>query len=467
RVGPGWIFVACAGATKKSRDGHAFVKQACDKQAAAVLVRPGKRVDKKEKTPVFVVENARLALAQLVEAWYGHPSKQMQVCAVTGTNGKTSVTHLLATILQAAGYQAAVLGTLGVGKLRYLKSTLHTTSTAEDLSAQLAMLHQQGFSHACMEISSHALALKRADGITLALGALTNITQDHLDFHSSMRRYIYAKRRLFAELLAAGQPAVLPINHAFVQQAEQKGLRVITWGQCVQARVRVSCARGDLNGMSLQLHMDDRTFDVKSALWGPLNVDNLLCAAACAWALGVQEHVIAQGLCRAQPLPGRMQMVRIRSSCPLHTPTVLVDYAHTPHALSCLLDAVLHALPKRGRLILVFGCGGERDTVKRPVMGAIAAQKAHVTLLAHDNPRHEDPMVILRDIVLGMQNGCEYHMVGDRAQAIERAIAMAHPEDIVVIAGKGHEKAQQWGDEIRPFCDVTRARRALQKHFGS
>ncbi|MEM7588917.1 MAG: UDP-N-acetylmuramoyl-L-alanyl-D-glutamate--2,6-diaminopimelate ligase [Myxococcota bacterium] len=467
RVGPGWIFVACPGATKHSHDGHAFVRQACEKQAMAVLVSDAKRVVKGEKTPVFVVANSCLALAQLAEAWHGHPSKQMQVCAVTGTNGKTSVTHLLATILQTAGYQAAVLGTLGVGKTGHLQSTLYTTSTAEDLSAQLAVLYQQGYTHVCMEMSSHALALERAHGTTLALGALTNITRDHLDFHGSMRQYIQAKKRLFQELLAAGQPAVLPVNHSFVQQAKQRGLRVVTWGQGVQAHVWASDVDCNSEDIFLRLHVNHKTFDVRSALWGKLHVGNMLCAAACAWALGVQEHVIAQGLCRAQPLPGRMQIVRVRGNHALQAPTVLVDYAHTPHALSCVLDAALQALPKQGRLILVFGCGGQRDPIKRPIMGAIAGQKAHLTVLTHDNPRHEEPWSILQNIASGIANRSRYHVVGDRAQAIEKAIAMAHPEDIVVIAGKGHEQTQQWGDEAKPFCDVAQAQQALQKHFGS
>lgn len=464
RVAPGWIFVACAGATKQSQDGHAFVQQVCNKRAVALFVRDAASVAAAADTAVFVVAHPRLALAQLAEAWHGYASQHMQLCAVTGTNGKTSVTHLLATILQMAGVQPAVLGTLGVGKPGQLQSTSYTTATPEQLSAQLAMLQQQGYSHVCMEISSHALALQRADGIQLALGALTNITQDHLDFHGDMRQYVAAKQRLFTQLLAVGQPAVLPLDHAFVQQAKQRQLSVTTWGYNARADVWADQIDCSLDGIRLRMQLQHETRHVHSAvLWGKPSVDNMLCAAACAWALQLPADAIAQGLCCAQALPGRMQIANANGKRTPSQPLVLVDYAHTPHALASLLDAGLQALPQGGRLILVFGCGGQRDAAKRPIMGGIAAQKAHVTLLAHDNPRHEEPMQILQQIAVGMHNGAEYHVVGDRAQAIAQAIAMARSQDIVVIAGKGHEQTQLWGDVSKPFCDVTQAQQALKQ----
>ena len=483
-VAPGWVFVACPGATAASRDGHEFVEQVCGQNPAAVVVGDTTRVPPETQVPILRVADPVAAVTELVEVFHGKPSTHLKLYGVTGTDGKTSVTHMLAQILQASGRRAAVLGTLGVGLPGRLRPLRHTTPPAEELSAQLAQFCCDGITETAMEVSSHALALRRADGLTFALAALTHINRDHLDFHGGHEAYVAAKGRLFFKLLQPGHPAVLPLDHPWVQQVRERGCPVITWGRSPRADVWGQQVHCTLRGTEFALHIredDPKNKDaingvsteqhqvhVHTRLLGAFQVENMICAAACAAALKVPTTMIAQGLCRLQPLPGRMESVHFSGDMRERSrglPAVIVDYAHTPGALAAVLDSVRQLLHKQGRIALVFGCGGERDREKRPLMGRIAAQKADRIFLANDNPRAEDPAAILHQIAQGAADfpQTECGIVGDRAQAIQEAIASAGIDDVVLICGKGHESEQIQGESSIPFSDREHARLALQR----
>ncbi|MEM7496106.1 MAG: UDP-N-acetylmuramoyl-L-alanyl-D-glutamate--2,6-diaminopimelate ligase [Myxococcota bacterium] len=483
RVSSGWVFVACPGATAVSRDGHEFVEQVCRQNPAAVVVGDTACISSGIQVPVLRADDPVTAVAQLAEVFHGKPSTHLRLCGVTGTDGKTSVTHILARVLQMSARRAAVLGTLGVGPPDQLRPLQHTTPPAEELSAQLAQFRHDGITEVAMEVSSHALALRRADGLTFALAALTHINRDHLDFHGSREAYVAAKGRLFFELLRPGRPAVLPVDHPWVEQVRQRGCPVVTWGRSPQADVWAERVQCTLRGTAFALHIragepgsrdaihrvstEQNQVRVQTQPLGAFQVDNMVCAAACAAALRVPTTMITQGLCGLRPLPGRMESVHLSNDAGGDSgtlPTVIVDYAHTPGALAAVLDSVRRLLPRRGRIVLVFGCGGERDQEKRPLMGRVAAQKADRVFLADDNPRSEDPAAILHQIAQGAadfpQTGCR--IVGDRAQAIQEAVSSAEPDDVVLICGKGHESEQIRGGNSTPFRDRDHAREVLQ-----
>lgn len=468
RVERGTVFVACRGATPRSKDGHAFVAAAAAQGAAAIVVEDTAAARDLSGTAVFVAADSRVAAAQLAERLYGEPSRALDLVGITGTNGKTTVAFLVADLLNEVGRPCSMFGTLGVGRRGSLQALGFTTPEAEVISAELAGLVRSGERAVAMEVSSHALATERVAGLRFRVGAFTNLTQDHLDFHGSMEEYFHAKAALFEERLRDDGVAVLPdADDAWARELRRRSPEALLWGRSEAARARLLQEDHSAAGMTLRLSLDGAAYDVEVPLLGAPNVENLLCAAGCGLALGLSSDDVAKGLRAARPVPGRFQPIDGRGQ---HRPVVIVDYAHTPDALTRLLAASRKLTS--GRVVVVFGCGGDRDTQKRPLMGAAAGEGADVILLTDDNPRSEDPSLILDAIASGLSSDWRrvepdaldarcYARVQDRRAAIGAAIAWARAGDIVVIAGKGHESTQTYGESALPFDDAAVARSLL------
>ncbi|MBI1948020.1 MAG: UDP-N-acetylmuramoyl-L-alanyl-D-glutamate--2,6-diaminopimelate ligase [Deltaproteobacteria bacterium] len=465
RAGPGTVFVACPGATPSSKDGHDFLEAAVLAGAAALVVQREERGRPfLDRVPVVVVPDARRAAAVMAERAAGEPSAKMAVVGVTGTNGKTTVTWLVAQLAAFAGKKSAVLGTLGVGPVTAPRSLGFTTPEAEVISGELARLAAEGVEVVAMEVSSHALATARVDGLRFAAVGFTNLTRDHLDFHGTMDAYFEAKSRLFTEL-RRGAGAVVPVaddEEGWAARLRAATPGAITWGPG-GALEAVEVTSGAAGTKGVLVHAGRRA-RFTSPLLGAWNVENLLVAAGCCLALGLTLEQIAAGLATAVPPAGRLE--RVGDGAPL----VVVDYAHTPDAL----ERALHVLRGicAGKLTVVFGCGGDRDPGKRALMGAVAAQCADAVVVTDDNPRSEDGDAIAAAIEAGigarlrraepsaLERGT-WTRLRARRMAIRAAIAASGPDDAVLIAGKGHERSQTLGARVLPFDDVTEAKRAL------
>lgn len=469
KVEPGWLFVACRGVSETSADGHRFVDRAVKSGAVAVVVEDRDAASGVDGAGVYVVADSRVAAARLVESFYDHPSRALDVVGVTGTNGKTTVSLLVADVLSAAGRDAAVLGTLGVGRRDALRPMGFTTPEAELLSRELRALLDDGVNALAMEVSSHALATERVAALEVAVAAFTNLSRDHLDLHKTMEQYFAAKVRLFTERRRAGAAAVLPTGGGEWEARLRAAVDgdVIGYGREEEARVRLLDATLGASGMTLRLAIDDVEGEVESPLLGAPNVQNLLCAAGCALGLGLAPAAVLAALPAARPVPGRFERVPGSGG---GLPAVVVDYAHTPDALERAL-ASCRALAS-GRVVVVFGCGGDRDPGKRPLMGAAAAAGADVAVVTDDNPRSEEParitdavvegMAAMRDAGEGELADGSFTVVHDRREAIARALAAAGADDVVLVAGKGHEDTQTAGGDVRPFSDVRVAAEILK-----
>jgi len=445
RVEPGAAFFCVRGFT---RDGHDFAADAVRRGAVALVVDHPLGLG----VPEVVVDDVRAAMAPAAARFHGDPTATLRVVGVTGTNGKTTSAYLVRALLEAAGEPTGLLGTVKsvVGGVEH--EVARTTPEAIDLQAAFAAMRDAGDTHCVMEVSSHALALGRADAIHWAAAIFTNLTQDHLDFHPTMDDYFAAKRRLFE----AG-PGVAVVNvddpYGARLRRELEGPRIVTIGiDAPDADLRATDVVGDFAGSTftaggLELH---------SPLPGRFNVYNVLGAVAAARALGVSDETIVAALPDVDPVPGRFEPVDEGQEFAL-----VVDYAHTPDSLENVLSA---ARPlTRGNLVCVFGCGGDRDRGKRPLMGAIAARLADRTIVTSDNPRSEGPAAIVAEIVAGIEDVSAVEAIVDRRAAIERAVRLAGPGDVVVVAGKGHEQGQEFeGGHKLPFDDVTVAREALR-----
>ena len=457
RAVAGSVFVALRGL---KADGTEFAAQAAAR-GASLIVTESPRPDDCD-TPWLIVSDARLALALLADAFYAHPSRRMTVIGVTGTNGKTTTAYLLASILDAAGRKAGLLGTVTYRLGAEEREASRTTPEAPDVQQLLDEMIRQGCTAAVMEVSSHALALKRVDGMRFAAGVFTNLTRDHLDFHADMETYFLAKRRLF-ELLPEDAPGIINLDDPRGPSLIDVSKRVVTFAIARAADVTPGPLEFTLAGLSFDVRTPLGTVRVESRLVGRPNVYNILAAAATAVAIGLPLGAIAQGVKALPGVPGRFEVV----SGPDHEVTVVVDYAHTDDALRNLLETARPLAPKR--LITVFGCGGDRDTTKRPLMGMVAARLSDVVVITSDNPRSEEPQRIIEEIKRGIPAGVQggrtpdVRAIVDRREAIERAVDQAEAGDVVLIAGKGHEKYQQIGDRVLPFDDGEIARQALDR----
>jgi UDP-N-acetylmuramoyl-L-alanyl-D-glutamate--2,6-diaminopimelate ligase len=458
RATPGSVFVALRGL---KADGTEFVSQAIDRGALAIVsetARPSGIA-----TPWLVVSDARLALALLADRVYDSPSRKMPVVGVTGTNGKTTTAYLLASMFDAAGMKAGLLGTVTYRLGAEEREASRTTPEAPDVQRLLHEMLQQGCRAAVMEVSSHALALKRVDGMRFAAGIFTNLTRDHLDFHEDMEQYFLAKRRLF-ELLPDEAPGVINIDDPRGPSLVETCQRPITFGISKPADVTPGPLEITLAGLTFDIRTPRGTIKISSTLVGRPNVYNILAAAATATALDVPLDAIGDGVRKLPGVPGRFEVV----SSPEDDVTVVVDYAHTDDALRNLLETARPLSPKR--LVTVFGCGGDRDRTKRPLMGMVAERLSDVVVITSDNPRSEDPQRIIDEIKRGIPASSQstgrspdIRSVVDRREAIELAVDVSESGDVVLIAGKGHEKYQQIGDRVLPFDDGEVARAALAR----
>jgi len=454
RVTPGAVFVALRGLKV---DGAAYAHQAIASGAAVVVSeRPAEPAG---PVPWVTVPDARLALAHLAAELNGHPSHHMQVVGITGTNGKTTTGYLVSAILDAAGMKPGLMGTVQYRLGTRDFEATRTTPEAPDVQSYMREMVDSGCRACVMEVSSHALALRRVDGIRFAAGVFTNLTRDHLDFHSGMDDYFAAKRRLF-EMLPDDAPAVINIDDPRGASLIDLVKRPVTYGLTKGADVTTGSLSYSLQGLQFDVRTPRGPIRVRSTLVGRPNVYNILAAVAAATALDVPAQAIEQGLEGLAGVPGRFEI----ASSPADDVTVVVDYAHTDDALRNLLETARPVAMRR--LITVFGAGGDRDRTKRPLMGMVAARLSDIVVITSDNPRSEDPNRIIDEVKRGAdaetrQSGAQVLVRPDRRDAILHAVAMADPGDVVLVAGKGHEKYQEIGGRTFPFDDVAVAREAL------
>lgn len=458
---PGALFVAVRG---QRADGAEFAAQAAARGAVAIVAETPAPAG--IDIPWLVTADARAALAELASIVYARPSDDLQLVGVTGTNGKTTCTYLLAAIFDAADLACGRMGTVSVKVAGRERDASHTTPEASEVQRLLREMVDGGDRACAMEVSSHALVLQRAAYLKFRAALFTNLTRDHLDFHGDMQQYFEAKRRLFT-MLPAGAPAVLNVDDPRGVELARTLPTVVTYAIDRDADIRPVDVHASLEGLAFDVETPHGRLAVRSPLVGRPNVYNILGAVGVADALGISHRAIEQGLARLEGVPGRFQMVSGRTD----DVRVVVDYAHTDDALKNLLET---ARPlASGRLITVFGCGGDRDTTKRPLMGAVAARLSDLVVVTSDNPRSEDPERIIEDVKRGIvpprdpgappRATTPFIAIVDRRLAIEHAIKSAKAGDLVLVAGKGHEKYQIIGDRTLPFDDVDVARAALQR----
>lgn len=449
------LFVAIKG---MKFDGHNFVDEAVERGAKGLVLQ---RLAKKRRDIChIIVEDSRVALAKISSRFYHHPSQEVVLVGITGTNGKTTTAYLIESILQQADKKVGIIGTINYHYPQKTLKAIHTTPESLELQKILREMVDSGVSHVVMEVSSHALDLKRVDGCSFNIAVFTNLSRDHLDYHQDMTSYYKCKERLFTDLLEqSGELPWVVINHddpkgkALMKVA--KG-RILTFGMSAEVDVGADGITCDLHGISAKIHSPQGTFEVTSRLLGSLNIYNILAATSVGITLKIPLNVIKKGIESVTYIPGRLK--RVSDNHNIH---VFVDYAHTSDALQRVLLALREI--ERGRIICVFGCGGDRDPGKRPLMGQVSGKLSDFTVITSDNPRTEDPHKIIAEIEKGIKQSKvgSYTIIPDRWQAIHYAIDLAKPGDVVLIAGKGHETYQILGNEIRPFDDTLVAKEAL------
>jgi UDP-N-acetylmuramyl-tripeptide synthetase len=486
-VQPGGLFVAIKG---QSADGHDFIGQALKNGAVAVVVQkePGQfsiseaGSETRNKNQIIMqVRDTRVALADLAACFYDNPTEHMCLIGITGTNGKTTVAYLIESILSTAGFKVGVIGTINY---RYAGKTFPnpmTTPESLDLQKILSDMRQAGVTHAVMEASSHAMDLYRIKGCRFDIAVFTNLSQDHLDYHGDMQSYWSSKKRLFTEYLVEGskkESAVAVINcddPRGRELAEILSVKIIKTGSAPACQIMAETSRYELVGTSGRVSTPRGSFDFKTPLVGIHNVENILSASGAAAVLDLAPDTIRTGIEALAAIPGRLES--IENSCGRY---VYVDYAHTPHALENAVSALKAIAP--ARIICVFGCGGDRDRAKRPLMGKIVARLCDLAVVTSDNPRSEDPAAIIDQILPGIDRAQGVHYTAsdlksgfvkkgytvepDRRRAIELAISVSRPDDAVLIAGKGHETYQIIGKKTIDFDDRQEARKALRAVSG-
>ncbi len=451
-VAKGFIFVAIKGARQ---DGHRFVEEAISRGAKLIIVHsPQSIVHSQHKAPFIKVKDTRRALARLSIEFYGRPSSKVNVVGVTGTNGKTTVTYLIEALLKKAGKSPAVIGTVNYRFKDKIFPSKNTTPGPIQLQSLLSDMLNEGIDYAVMEVSSHALDQQRTSGIDFHSAIFTNLTQDHLDYHKDLQNYFAAKAKLFQNL-DSGAFAVINSDNEFGRRIKRlTNAEVVTYGIINKSGVSAKKIKYSCTGTQFLLSLGKLDIEVKAGLIGAHNVYNILAAAAWGFKSGIAPQVIKSAIAESNCLPGRLE--RVNSGGRFR---VFVDYAHTPDALKNIISA-LKALAKK-RVIVVFGCGGERDKTKRPKMGSIVTRLADYAVITDDNPRSEDPRQIIKDIEKGIR-GKNYCIIPERAEAIKKALVLAKTGDIVLIAGKGHEDYQVLKDKVIHFDDREVARGCLK-----
>ncbi|ABB15729.1 UDP-N-acetylmuramoyl-L-alanyl-D-glutamate--2,6-diaminopimelate ligase [Carboxydothermus hydrogenoformans] len=454
QVKPGNIFVAIKGFTA---DGHDFIEKVIEKKPALIVAE-------EERPGIFgvnhlLVKDSRQALALLARTFYGNPTEKISVIGVTGTNGKTTVTHLVTSLLESFGYKTGLIGTIYNRIGDKILPVTNTTPDALSLQRLFAEMVKSEVSHVAMEVSSHALVQKRVLGIDFKTGVFTNLTQDHLDFHESMENYFNAKKELF-KILAEQKalPGVINKDDFYGQRIlKEVAHPFVTYGIKEQADITAKNVELTNSGTAFTLCYQEEEYPVKVKLLGLFNVYNILAAVGTLLTLGFSLPDIVKNLPLLNPVPGRFELIDEGQDF-----AVIVDYAHTPDGLENILKSARAITP--GRVIAVFGCGGDRDKTKRPKMGKISATLADITIITSDNPRTEDPEAIINEIEKGFFDALpgKYLKEVDRKKAIKTALLLAKPGDTVVIAGKGHEDYQIIGTTKYPFDDRVVAREILR-----
>jgi UDP-N-acetylmuramoyl-L-alanyl-D-glutamate--2,6-diaminopimelate ligase len=453
-VEAGTLFFCVPGFT---RDGHEFAADAVARGAAALVVDHPLADPALGDVPQVLVPDVRVAMAPAAAAFHRDPTRELRTVGITGTNGKTTSAYLIRSLLEAAGHPTGLLGTVSSVVGGAESPTVRTTPEAIDLQATFSAMRAAGDTHCVMEVSSHALQLHRADAIQWAAALFTNLTQDHLDFHPTMEEYFQAKRLLFAHADHQHATLVFNIDDGYGERLDEEFPHATT--------IAIDHPAADLRATDVSFGLTSSTFALDGRtlsvpLPGRFNVLNALGAIAIARSLGVDDDTIAKALPSATRVPGRMQPVEAGQDF-----AVLVDYAHTPDSLQNVLRAARALVAGRGgRVLVVFGAGGDRDRGKRPMMGAVAAADADQLYVTSDNPRSEDPEAILHEIVAGISAGrTGVRVLVDRRAAIAAAIGAAQPGDVVLIAGKGHEQGQEFAGGVKlPFDDVTEAEESLR-----
>ena len=452
QVEAGDIFVAIRGG--EERDRHQFIPDALARKASAIVAEDDVQTG---STTLILVEDCRAALALLAARYYNYPDRELLNVGLTGTNGKTTTAFMLRQVLDAAGISCGYVGTLGCQVRDRLEKTENTTPEAVKLHALLRSMIEAGKQAAVLEVSSHALALQRVAGMQFRLAVFTNLSRDHLNFHQTEENYINAKAKLFKDLNNAwGGRAVVNIDDAAApKMLEHVDVPVFTFGYSKEAQVRLLQMEETRAGMALDIQTPDGKIRVDTRLTGRFNCHNVLATVTSGLALELEPRAICRGIAALANVPGRFERVAMGREF-----EVIVDYAHTPAALQIVLETARELT--RGRLICVFGCGGDRDRGKRPMMGRVAADLADKVYVTSDNPRSESPAKIIDEIMVGIEGDVDARIFPDRREAIRNAIEKALPGDVVVVAGKGHEEGQDFGDRVIDFDDRQVAREALR-----
>lgn len=432
-------------------DGHKYIPMALEKGATALLCEH--RVENvPEGVTVLVTKNNREALAVASAHFYGHPAETMNIIGVTGTNGKTSTTYLMQSILNRRGRKVGIIGTIENRIGEKVVPAERTTPESKELQALLLQMQREIVTEVLMEVSSHSLDLHRVDGMTFDIAIFTNLTQDHLDYHKTMENYKAAKGLLFQR----AKKSVINLDDAAgAYMKEQSQGKVLTFGVDTKADLMAEHIEISAEGTAFDLIWQGERYPVKLHTPGRFSVYNAMGAAGACLLLGVPVGDVVAGLCANAGVSGRFQTVRSKKGT-----LAVVDYAHTPDGL----ENVLHTANEfvKGKLIAVFGCGGDRDKTKRPIMGEIGGRLAGYCILTSDNPRTEDPAAILEDVEAGiLKTNCPYEKQVDRRMAIQRAVALAEAEDVILIAGKGHETYQIFPDKTIHFDDIEEVRKAF------
>lgn len=463
---PGSLFVAMKG---PQFDGHDFIQEAIKRGASAILMDQTplkndlmtrmKKAD--EDTPVsFIrVENTRQALETLVPVFYGYPADKLHLVGITGTNGKTTTAMLVDKLLHAHGHKTALLSTIAYYLGNEKKTAVNTTPGLLELHRLFMKMTEKGISHVTMEVSSHGLDQGRVAGCRFDCAVFTNLTQDHLDYHHTMDAYFTAKKRLFEQVSGF---AVINVDDPWGASLRER-ISCKSWGYGIEQKKEIwpSHLSSTIDGVRMEVETPIGQIEISSPLVGRYNAYNLLAAIGAGISMGLSRETISTGIASLTAIPGRFEKIDMGQNF-----TVIVDYAHTPDALLRLLQAVKSLSPTR--VITLFGCGGDRDREKRAKMGKVAANQSDIVILTSDNPRHEPPLKIIKEIEEGFegldQETFGHESIPDRRSAIDRAIAMALPGDVVVIGGKGHESEQTVGKKKTSFDDREVVRQVLVKY---
>jgi len=459
-----YIFVCIQG---EHSNGHEFAKQAVERGSSLIISQ--KKLPKEINCPYIVVKDTKLAMARLSALFYNYPSKELDLIGVTGTNGKTTVTHLVETVFEKAGMSCALIGTLGsrFSSADKYDSTDHTTPQATELQQNLRSFADKNIKKVVMEVSSHSLEQHRVAGCEFSGVVFTNLTQDHLDFHITMDNYFKAKTKLLNFIKKEPEKskyAVINVDDKYFKQlpdlipANIDNFKILTYGIDNKADITAENIKFSVDGANFLCKTPLGNSKVKLQLTGMFNVYNVLTAISVGIAEGIPLKTCINAVESVEAIPGRFEVVSRK-------PLVIVDYAHTPNGLENVLQAARELVPPKGNLICVFGCGGDRDVTKRPQMGKIAEDLCDKIVITSDNPRTEDPQQIITDILTGIKelNSKKIVVEADRSIAIEEAIMNSHSEDVIILAGKGHEDYQIINHEKFHFDDKEEAKNALKK----